>query len=194
MDVKKKILITTLVFFAAVQMAAAEETGFVLKEKKPQQKYSVSVSAAMMLDLFPGGGHLYTGHYYAGAVFAAVKGTAAGAVWYSYNFWKDAEQKYRAAERMRRAAGVSNSEPLLGPDGRTRSTDAYKKDYDRSAQYVTFAVIGNLAVYAASWITVWHWCDAVNDKALPSFDVGFTGDMNSSHAGLGMQMSVVKRF
>ena len=194
MSVRRIVVFTLLLGFFISRSAAAEDGGFIVKDKIPQQKEPVSCTAAMMLDLFPGGGHFYTGHYYYGAAFGALKIGASGAAWYSFLQWKTAERNFHNAEKTRDAMGLTGSDSFIGSDGKMRSTDSYKKESERRAQIFTFTVIGNLIVYTASWITVWHWCSRTNENALPTFDVGFGNDELFEKAGGNITFCAVKRF
>jgi hypothetical protein len=161
----------------------------VIYEKTPKRSEGISTAAALSLDLFPGGGHLYLGDYGRAGFFGTMKIGGGGALYFFYKDWRKRQRYYRGAERIRTQLGVSTSTKIHGPDGRFRSVNAYKKEYDRAAQKMTFSVIGNTAVYAVSWIMVYGRCCDINEGTVPTFDVAFSPDRNnmSIYCSLGIR-------
>ena len=139
-------------------------------DRTPQAGISVSTTAAMALDLFPGGGHFYTGHYVSGTVFGGAKIGFAGVSWLLYSYSQSAGRNYRTAKRTRVALGVSDSTPISGPDGRIRPVSSYRKDYDRRLHYFTLSLAANAALWTASWLVVWNYCEDQNRSAVPAFN------------------------
>ncbi|MGL4369743.1 MAG: hypothetical protein ACRCUT_08755, partial [Spirochaetota bacterium] len=103
--------------------------------------------------------------------FAGIKTGGACAAWYLFRQWQNAEKDYRAADKARNSLGLSADDDFAGADGRSRSANDYKRDYDRQAQYCTMVLLGNAAVYTVSWLLVWRFCERAGEKAIPAFDV-----------------------
>ncbi|HEY1405696.1 MAG TPA: hypothetical protein VF857_03720 [Spirochaetota bacterium] len=167
-----------LIMCAALTVSAfaAESGDAALYDKIPQKENGVSTGKALMCDLLPGGGHFYLGDYWRGTIFATGKLGGYGALYYFYGLYQERKQNYNRAVRTRNSLGVSSSTPIKGPDGRTRSTNGYKKDYDRSVQWMTFSVVGNVAIQTISMIMVYGRCQEINRETIPSFDVAILRD------------------
>jgi hypothetical protein len=143
-------------------------------EKTPQSDIPYSTAEAMMLDFIPGGGHFYTDHYMSGSIFAVAKIGAFFTSWLFYDYWQRASDNYRNAVKISASLGVSNDTLIPGPDGEMRSVSSYRSEYYRSAQFFTFSVVANVALWAASWLMVWNYCDEHNRNAVPAFDATFS--------------------
>jgi hypothetical protein len=162
--------------FLLLFAAHAQEKSPEIYEKIPQKNTGVSTATALLLDCAPGGGHFYLGDYWRGGIFAGLKLGGGYALYYYYNQWADRGDLYKGADRTRALLGVSSSTPIAGPDGRIRSVDAYKKDYDRSAERMTLSIIGNLVVYGISWVMVYNRCEEINARSVPTFDMSILAD------------------
>ncbi len=120
----------------------------------------ISVLKTVAVDLLvPGGGHFYRGDYAWGFSFMLMKIGGFYSVYYLYGQWKDRESHYNSAK----------SSSLLSGDA-----EHYKREYDRAAQYVTFAVVGNIIIYTASIIMNLNSVKKNNENAYPTFDLGYS--------------------
>jgi hypothetical protein len=173
----------TLIFLSYILFLGAPlfSSDTVIGEKKPFSDSTYSTAAAMTLDFLPGGGHFYTGHYISGSLFFASKIGMAGVSWLLYSYSESAGRNYRSAKKERDFFGVSDSTPI---PGRNRSVSSYRRDYDRKIQFLTMSLAANAALWAASWLMVWNYCDDVNKTAIPSFDAG----LSLGGAGSGREM------
>lgn len=169
MNVKAVLCVMVISFSAPV---FSSDTAVI--DRTPQAGIPVSATAAMALDFFPGGGHFYTGHYISGALFGGAKIGFAGMSWLLYSYSASAGRNYRSAKRTRDALGVSDATPISGPDGKTKSVSSYRKEYDRRLHYFTLSLAANAALWTASWLTVWNYCDDQNRSSIPAFntDIG----------------------
>ncbi|HNX57651.1 MAG TPA: hypothetical protein PKK43_01025 [Spirochaetota bacterium] len=173
---KSKFIIAFIVLSSVLSPLAADESAVPLYDKTPQKSRGVSTGAAMLCDIAPGGGHFYIGDYWRGSFFAAGKLGGYGALYFCYDRFRDKRDLYRRADRIRAAQGVNDSVKIHGPDGKHRSVNSYRRDYDRATQWLTFSVIGNAAIQTASMIIVYGRCQEINRNAVPSFDVAILGD------------------
>ena len=174
--INSKIVIAVILFIAVLPRLSADDTGVPLYDKTPQKSRGVSTGTALLLDVVPGGGHFYLGDYWRGSFFAAGRLGGFGALYFCYDRFRDKRDLYRRADRIRAAQGVDDSAKIHGPDGKHRSVNSYRKDYDRATQWLTFSVIGNAAIQTASMIVVYGRCQEINRNAVPSFDVAILGD------------------
>ena len=150
--------------------ASAFSADSAIVEKKPSTGPVYSTGTAMTFDVFPGGGHFYTGHYVSGTLVGASKIGLAGTSWFLYSYSVTARRNYRDAVKIRDSSGVSDDTPISGPDGRKRSVSSYRREYDRKRHYFTLSLAANCALWAASWIMVWNYCDDRNSNSVPTFD------------------------
>jgi hypothetical protein len=174
--IKSRVILSAVLVCAVLMSVAADDQAVPLYDKTPQKVRGVSTGKALMFDIAPGGGHFYLGDYWRGSFFAAGRIGGYGALYLCYDRFRDKRSLYRKADRIRVSLGVSKSTPIRGPDGRTRSVNSYKKDYDRSSQWLTFSVIGNVAIQTASMIIVYGRCQDINRNTIPSFDVAVLSD------------------
>ena len=181
MLVKRKISSLILcILFSGTPLFSSDT---VVGEKNPFADRQYSTAAAVSLDFFPGGGHFYTGHYLSGTLFCASKIGMAGVSWLLYSYSESAERNYRSAERERADLGLSDSTPI---PGKNRSVSSYRRDYDRKVQFLTMSLAANAALWAASWLMVWKYCDDMNESSIPSFDAG----LSLGGEGSGREMMV----
>lgn len=162
----KALLCIIILSFSSMPVFSSDGA---VTDKTPQAGASLSTAAAMTLDFFPGGGHFYSGHFVSGAVFGGAKIGFAGVSWLLYSYSDTAGRNYRNAKRTRDSLGVSDATPISGPDGRTRSVASYRKEYDRKLHYFTLSLAANAALWAASWLVVWNYCDDQNRSSIPAF-------------------------
>lgn len=173
---KSKLFIAVIILSAVLPLWAAEEAGDQLYDRTPQKSRGVSTGTALLCDIAPGGGHFYIGDYWRGSFFAAGKLGGYGALYFCFDRFRDKRDLYRRADRIRADQGVDDSVKIHGPDGKYRSVKSYRRDYDRATQWLTFSVIGNVAIQTASMIIVYGRCQEINRNAIPSFDVAILGD------------------
>lgn len=165
---KSKIQALLLMFTLSSLPVFSADSGLI--EKTPVTGPVYSTGTAMAFDFFPGGGHFYTGHYLSGTLVGASKIGFAGTAWFLYSCSDTARKNYRGAVRVRDSSGVSDDTPVYGPDGRKRSAASYRREYDKRRQYFTLSMAANCALWAASWIMVWNYCEDQNRSSIPSFN------------------------
>jgi hypothetical protein len=163
-------VLTLLLLFFSLPVHADDSE---LKEKTPQASEPYSIPLALTLDLIPGGGLFYTDSYISASIFASAKIIGIGSSWYLFDYWQEQRRNYRDAKRTRDALGLTDSDRFIGPDGKYRTVSSYKKSAARSAEYFTLSVIGNAALWTASWLLVWRNCEQHNFKSIPAFDISF---------------------
>ena len=145
----------------------------VVTDMTPQKRPGVSMPFALALDtVVPGGGHFYIGEYVWGAGFAAAKIGGACTFYYFYKEWVYKRSLYQAASKANDALDPTHYLSFKAPDGSYKAVWEYKRDYDRAAEKMAFAAIGNAAVYVFSWAMTYYHVDKINERTIPAFEVG----------------------
>ena len=143
----------------------------------PEAKKGVSLFNAITLDIvIPGGGHFYTGNYYQGLTFAALKLIGAYSIYYYYQEWQYARSLYYSSRSANESIDPYHELEFHDPDGGYKTVEEYRREYDKAVQRITFAVIANAAVYIASIIFVYYDVKEINEGAVPTFDLQFSWD------------------
>ena len=141
-----------------------------VEDREAVRAPGISLPAVLTLDvLLPGGGHFYRGDYGSGFIFMSLK--MAG-VWSLYYFNARREEARADLQAARRSGAGEGRQELR---------------YDRTAQLVTFSVIGNLMIYFVSAAVNYSRVMKVNENAFPSFDI--TGSLDGRH-GIDSAVSV----
>lgn len=125
----------------------------------------------------PGGGALYYKNYYYGALFGVLKIAGICAMYYSYNDWRYQRSLYFAAKRANAELDPDHKLRFKVPGGGYKTVEELHHDYDRSAQNITFAVLGTAAVYAASLIYTLYKIDESRERSLPTFEISYGRDI-----------------
>lgn len=143
----------------------------------PETKKRVSLCSAITLDIVvPGGGHFYTGNYYQGLTFAALKLLGAYSIYYFYQEWQYSRSLYYSSRSANENLDPDHELEFHDPDGGYKTVEEYRREYDKAVQRITFAVIANAAVYIASVIFVFYDVREINEGAVPTFDLQFSCD------------------
>ncbi len=152
----------------------------------PEAKKSVSLFKAITLDIaIPGGGHFYTGNYYQGLTFTALKLIGAYSIYYFYQEWKYSRSLYYSSRMANENLDPYHELEFRDPDGGYKTVEEYRREYDKAVQRITFAVIANAAIYITSVIFVYYDVREINERAVPTFDLQYSCDIiNGSVEGL----------
>ncbi len=145
-----------------------------LEELYQEKDESMYAPAIIALDILPGAGHFYTGHYYYGIVFATLKIAGAYSIYYYWRYWDYRRSLYRSARDANRKLDPDHDLLFDDPDGGYKTVEEMKHEYDRAAHYFTLAVIGNVVVYAASALFTWMHVREINEKSIPVFDIQYS--------------------
>ena len=155
------------------------------KEKKmggienivPEKGERLSLFNAMALDVaVPGGGHFYTGNHYWGLTFVALKLLGAYSIYYFYHDWRYRRSLYYSAKRANENIDPYHELEFDDPEGGYKTVEEYRREYDKAAQQITFAVIANVAIYAASLVLVYFNIKEINERSIPSFEIQYSCD------------------
>jgi len=166
-----------------------------MRDLRPSVRERVSMPAVLLLDLaVPGGGHFYMGNEYTGYTFLALKILGAYSVYYCYHDWKYRRSLYRAARRANAEIDPDHALEFEDPHGGYNTVEEYRRDYDRAAQRITFSVIANVAVYAASLVMTYQAVKKNNDDALPTFELQYSRATLTDGGGMELSMTVTRRF
>jgi hypothetical protein len=152
----------------------------------PEGKEKVSLGSAITLDiLIPGGGHFYTGNYYQGMTFIALKLLGAYSIYYFYQDWKYNRSLYYASRRANESIDPYHELEFKDPDGGYKTVEEYRREYDEAVQRITFAIIATAAIYITSVIFVYLDVREINERAVPTFDLQYSCDkINGSIEGV----------
>ncbi len=143
----------------------------------PEGKERVSLVSAITLDIvIPGGGHFYTGNYYQGLTFMALKLLGAYSIYYFYQDWRYSRSLYYASRRANESIDPYHELEFQDPDGGYKTVEEYRREYDKAVQRITFAVIATAAIYITSVIFVYFDVKEINERAVPTFDLQYSCD------------------
>jgi len=145
-----------------------------VEQLEPREGDQLSTPAIMALDILPGAGHFYTGHYYHGVFFATLKVVGAYSLYYYWKYWDYRRSLYRSARDANRDMDPHHDLQFDDPDGGYKTVEEMRHEYDRAAHYFTLAVIGNVAVYVASAVFTWLHVREINENRLPVFDIQYS--------------------
>lgn len=143
----------------------------------------VSLTEALVLDLLvPGGGHFYTGNTGLGVTFASLKVIGLWSLYYCYSDWKYRRSLYYSARDANESIDPDHRLEFEDPEGGYKTVDEYERDYDRAAQRITFSILANVLVYAASMIFTYYNVMQINENAVPTFEIRYSC-ANNEHEG-----------
>lgn len=152
----------------------AEDVNVQVKQHETEEGDMLCTPAIIALDILPGAGHFYTGHYYHGVFFATLKVVGAYTLYYYWHYWDYRRSIYRSARDANQDIDPHHDLQFKDPDGGYRTVEEMKHEYDRAAHYFTLAIIGNVAVYAASAVFTWLHVRDINENRLPVFDIQYS--------------------
>ena len=137
----------------------------------PQEGERISYFTVFALDLaVPGGGHFYINNYYLGLSFAVLKLFGLYSIYYFYNDWEYKRSLYYAAKRADESVDPNHNLEFKDPDGGYKSVKEYRRDYDRAAQNITFAVLANVVLYVSSLTFLYFNVKELNERSYPLFE------------------------
>jgi hypothetical protein len=152
----------------------------------PEGKERISLGTAITLDIvIPGGGHFYTGNYYQGLTFIALKLLGAYSIYYFYQDWRYSRSLYYASRRANESIDPYHELEFQDPDGGYKTVEEYRREYDKAVQRITFAIIATATIYITSVIFVYFDVKEINERAVPTFDLQYSCDkINGSIDGV----------
>lgn len=154
----------------AAEPTVRENQKHEIENLTPRAGEEVSLFMALTLDVtVPGGGHFYTGDYYWGITFCALKLLSVYSVYYFYNEWQFRRSLYNASKRADEEMDPSHELEFEDPDGGYKTVEEFRREYDAAAQRITFAIVATLAVYTTSAILVYFNVKRINEKKVPTF-------------------------
>ena len=151
--------------------------GTIIKSKKidksnevddliPQRGSGFSMMNTIILDVvLPGGGHYYRGDYYNGVLFMTLKLAGIYSIYHFSKEWEEAGDDYDAAKNSNLPADTL--------------TD-YERKYDRSAQYLFFAVFSSVLFYSLSIFINYKSVKKMNSVTYPAFEFSYSKRMNQN--------------
>jgi len=141
-----------------------------IEDLNPSAGEEVSLFMALTLDVtVPGGGHFYTGDYYWGITFCALKLLGVYSVYYFYQEWQFRRSLYNSSKRANEEMDPSHDLEFEDPEGGHKTVEEFRREYDAAAQRITFAILATLAVYTTSAILVYFKVKRINEKVIPTF-------------------------
>lgn len=141
----------------------------------PEKTSYISLPLLLAFDFFvPGAGHFYQENYWLGSGFVALKITGAWSIYYFYNQWTFYRSLYHSAKKANQDIDPDHDLLFNVPGKGYKTVDQIKGLYDRSAQNITFAVVGNVLVYTVSLVLnyVYYKKNAVD--TIPTFNLALT--------------------
>ena len=133
----------------------------------PSRGSGFSMMNTILLDVaLPGGGHYYRGDYYNGILFMTLKLAGIYSIYYFAKEWEEAGDDYDAAKK-------SNLP--------TDTLTDYERKYDRSAQYLFFAVFSSVLFYSLSIFINYKSVKKMNSVTYPAFEFSYSKRMNQNN-------------
>ncbi len=160
----------------------------------PQKTEEIPLYQALAVDFFvPGGGSLYYNNYYWGAAFGVLKCAGAWVVYHYYRKWEYRRSLYRSAKKANEMIDPYHDLQFRVPGEGYKTVDELKRDYDRSAQNITFAVIANVLVYVVSLYTTYVFVKRHNENSIPTFEIGAWKEGADAETGYAVRLSITHR-